>query len=85
MMRKTLIISAFSVLILALVGGCSNEHSDAPTSEVNSGSLNTEYVGDPHPVLVEDFKQSEVEAQLLEEIRKKNEDTTFEGDGLAGH
>lgn len=83
-MKKSFICAFVSLVVLALVGGCSNEDA-SNKSLVNSGSVSTEYVGDPNPVLVEDFKQSEVEKQLLENILEKIEGTTFEVEGLSGH
>ena len=82
-MKKLSAFAVLSLVFLTLVCGCSNEESVEP--KVNSGGLDSEYVGDPNPVLPEPFKQTEVEKQLLEDIKKKNEGTTFEGDGLAGH
>lgn len=58
--------------IILLISGCSSTTTEEP--EVNSGVLDESYVGDPSPILEEDYIQTEEEAQLQADVLEKLEE-----------
>lgn len=73
-----LFLALVSVLLFAV--GCSGEQSsDVP--KVNSGVVDENYAGDPDPVLVENYKQTEAEAKALEELIEQIDEEELLGEG----
>lgn len=86
-MKRMLAYTMCAVGILSIVSGCTGEKQSLDQPAVNSGSLNEEYVGDPNPVIKEEYKQTSAEAKAQEELLKtlEEEGSSFDGGGLSGH
>ena len=70
MKKFTLVISLMLVLVIMLTG-CGAQSSGDKT-RVESGSINTEYAGDPSPVVLKDYKITEQSKQELMAIPVKS-------------
>lgn len=74
------------VAIILLISGCSGTTSEEPA--VNSGVLDNSYIGDPAPILEEEYKQTEEEAQIQADVLEKIEEnggSVTDGSEVNGH
>lgn len=85
MLKKKFITICFAA-ILILVAGCS-ANDGTVDSPVNSGPVDTEYVGDANVQLEEIYKQTTEEEQLQAEVLKKIEEgeSVIDGIDMGGH
>lgn len=86
MKRKGLLFMS-ALMLLGAMTACSSE-SDEPkvNPDVNNGVIDENYVGDPAPVLEENYVQSPTEEKIQQEVldKLKDQDETNEGPSIHG-
>ncbi|WP_019241127.1 MULTISPECIES: hypothetical protein [Bacillus] len=72
-MKRMITYMMCLIASFAILTGCSEESNSNVNPAVDNGSVDDNYIGDPNPVLEENYKQTPAEAKQLEDLKKQIE------------